>query len=121
MTPEEIVGFKVARLREAAGLSQAQLGASMAKPWSRQAVSAAEKGRRAFTLADLTAVAAALNVSTASLLPDEAIDSRRALEAELAVAERALGEALIQCADLRARVTFLRAQLDHYEEEDSDG
>jgi transcriptional regulator with XRE-family HTH domain len=94
----------------------------MATPWSRQAVSAAEKGRRAFTLADLTAVAAALKVSAASLLPDSPHDTpRRKLETDLATAEQDLGEALVKCAELRSRVNFLRAQLDHYDEEDSDG
>jgi len=84
-------------------------------------VSAAEKGRRAFTLADLTAVAAALEVSTASLLPDSLNNTpRRKLEADLAEAEQNLGDALVKCAELRSCVNSLRAQLDHYDKENSD-
>lgn len=67
MKIEEVIGRNVLRIRERRSLSQADLGAAvgqhLGKPWSRQAVSAAEKGRRSFTAADLMALARVLNVS----------------------------------------------------------
>ncbi|MGY5069386.1 helix-turn-helix domain-containing protein [Streptomyces griseus] len=72
MKIEEAIGANLARLREEAGLSQAQLGNALGsyleKPWSRQAVSGAEKGRRAFTAAELIALALSLGVSLDFLL-----------------------------------------------------
>ncbi|MFJ4867773.1 helix-turn-helix transcriptional regulator [Streptomyces sp. NPDC088757] len=64
---EEVIGRNLRQIREGNGLSQTDLGQAMAehlgKPWSRQAVSAAEKGRRFFTAADLLALARVLDVS----------------------------------------------------------
>ena len=72
MRLEEVIGANLARLRDSRGMSQAQLGAALSgyldKPWSRQAVSAAEKGRRAFTAAELLSLALSLRVSLADLL-----------------------------------------------------
>jgi transcriptional regulator with XRE-family HTH domain len=69
---EAVVGANVARLREHHRLSQAELGEELGKylgkPWTRQAVSAAEKGRRAFAVAELIALAAALKSDVAELL-----------------------------------------------------
>jgi hypothetical protein len=52
-------------------MSLTQLGQAMGryldKPWSRQAVHQAERGRRAFTAAELTAVALALDTSIPAL------------------------------------------------------
>lgn len=83
MRLEDAIGWNVARLREAAGLSQAQLGealgAYLGKPWSRQAVSAAEKGRRAFTAAELVSLALVLKASLDHLLLPGALSSREEL------------------------------------------
>lgn len=72
MELEEVIGTKLARLRDARGMSQAQVGEALpeylGKPWSRQAVSAAEKGRRAFTAAELVSLALSLRVSLVELL-----------------------------------------------------
>ncbi|GGQ20704.1 MULTISPECIES: helix-turn-helix domain-containing protein [Streptosporangium] len=72
MKIEEVIGANVAFLREDRGMSQAQLGEALGsylgKPWSRQAVSAAEKGRRAFTAAELVSLALALGTSLPGLL-----------------------------------------------------
>jgi transcriptional regulator with XRE-family HTH domain len=72
MKLEELIGANLARLREARGMSQAQVGDALSgyldKPWSRQAVSAAEKGRRAFTAAELLSLALSLRVSVIELL-----------------------------------------------------
>jgi DNA-binding XRE family transcriptional regulator len=55
---EEIVGERVRAKREELGWSQAELGERLGKHlggrWSRQSVSAAEKGKRAFPVADVT-------------------------------------------------------------------
>lgn len=72
MKLEEVVGINVARLREQRRLPQAELGELLGqylgKPWTRQAVSAAEKGRRAFAVAELVALAAALKSDVSELL-----------------------------------------------------
>ncbi|MEU3413739.1 helix-turn-helix transcriptional regulator [Streptomyces sp. NPDC006658] len=70
MKIEEVIGANVQWIREDQGMTQAQLGEAVAahlgKPWSRQAVSAAEKGRRAFSAADLLALALVLDVTIPS-------------------------------------------------------
>lgn len=72
MKLEEVVGANIADLREARRLSQAELGELLGryldKPWARQAVSAAEKGRRAFAVSELVAMALALGVTLFDLL-----------------------------------------------------
>lgn len=72
MRVEEVVGRQIRERRELAGLTQAQIGHRLApllgKPWSRQAVSAAEKGERAFGAAELVAFSAILNATVGDLL-----------------------------------------------------
>jgi len=71
MRVEEAVGQQVARLRAQRQLSLADLGEALGrylgKPWSRQAVHQAERGQRAFTAAELTALALALDTSVPAL------------------------------------------------------
>ncbi|MGW1034306.1 helix-turn-helix transcriptional regulator [Streptomyces antibioticus] len=72
MKLEEAIGKKLAWLRNDREMSQAQLGEALGryleKPWSRQAVNAAEQGKRAFTARDMVALALALETSVPSLL-----------------------------------------------------
>jgi transcriptional regulator with XRE-family HTH domain len=77
MRIEAAIGKRIARLRETRQMSLTQLGESMGKyldrPWSRQAVHQAERGRRAFTAAELAALALALETSVPALfLTDDA-------------------------------------------------
>jgi 8-oxo-dGTP pyrophosphatase MutT (NUDIX family)/transcriptional regulator with XRE-family HTH domain len=69
---EEVVGWQVRERREALGFTQGQLGGYLepllGRPWSRQAVSAAEKGERSFGAAELVALAAVLHTSVGDLL-----------------------------------------------------
>jgi 8-oxo-dGTP diphosphatase len=69
---EEVVGWQVRERREALGLTQEQLGRQLepllGRPWSRQAVSAAEKGDRSFGAAELVALATALQTTVGDLL-----------------------------------------------------
>jgi transcriptional regulator with XRE-family HTH domain len=69
---EDVIGQQVARGREDLGMTQAELGDELSKylgkPWPRQAVSAAEKGRRSFGAAELVALAAVLGRPVESLL-----------------------------------------------------
>ncbi|MGI5197203.1 helix-turn-helix domain-containing protein [Streptomyces sp. CA-288835] len=73
---EEAIGKQIARFREARRLSLTELGEAMGqyldRPWSRQAVHQAERGRRAFTAAELTAIALALDTSVPALFLTEA-------------------------------------------------
>src|SRR5690348_11868606 len=72
MRIEVAIGARIAQLREARQMSLTQLGAALGgylgKPWSRQAVHQAERGRRAFTAAELAALAMALDTSVPALL-----------------------------------------------------
>jgi transcriptional regulator with XRE-family HTH domain len=71
MRVETAIGKQIARLRETRQMSLTQLGEAMGrylgKPWSRQAVHQAERGRRAFTAAELAALALALDTSVPAL------------------------------------------------------
>ena len=71
MRIETAIGKQIARLREARQMSLTQLGEAMGtyldKPWSRQAVPQAERGRRAFTAAEMAALALALETSVPAL------------------------------------------------------
>ena len=64
---EAAIGQQIARFRQARELSLTQLGQAvgryLGKPWSRQAVHQAERGGRAFTAAELAALALALATS----------------------------------------------------------
>lgn len=91
---EEIVGRWIATGRAANGQSQAQLGTALGeylgKPWSRQSISAAEKGDRAFTAAELIAFGLALGC------PVEAL-----LEPPADVEQVGIGEGVIDARHLR--------------------
>jgi transcriptional regulator with XRE-family HTH domain len=69
---EHVIGVRMYERREELGLTQEQVGEGLGglldKPWSRQAVSAAEKGNRAFTAAELVAIAWTLRTTVSWLL-----------------------------------------------------
>lgn len=71
MRVEAAIGKQIARLREARQISLTQLGEALGqyldRPWSRQAVHQAERGRRAFTAAELAALALVLGTSIPAL------------------------------------------------------
>lgn len=72
MKLEEAIGVRVRERREHMKMTQQDLGAALGtwldKPWPRQAVWSAERGARAFTAAELVALAILLEVSPAYLL-----------------------------------------------------
>jgi transcriptional regulator with XRE-family HTH domain len=76
MRIETAIGRQIARLRQARQMSLTQLGEAMGeyldKPWSRQAVHQAERGRRAFTAAEMAALALALDTSVPALFLTDA-------------------------------------------------
>jgi transcriptional regulator with XRE-family HTH domain len=63
---EELVGARIREKRDELGWSQQELGEKvgeyLGRPWSRQAVSLAEKGQREFGVADLLTLAMTLGV-----------------------------------------------------------
>lgn len=71
MRIEEIVGHNVREAREAAGLTQEELGKKLenllGREWPRQTVSAAEKGGRSFTANEMLAISLVTKVSVGSL------------------------------------------------------
>jgi transcriptional regulator with XRE-family HTH domain len=71
MRVETAIGNQIARLRETRQMSLTQLGETLGRylgrPWSRQAVHQAERGRRTFTAAELAALALALDTSIPAL------------------------------------------------------
>jgi transcriptional regulator with XRE-family HTH domain len=76
MRVETAIGNQIARLRETRQMSLTQLGQALGqylgRPWSRQAVHQAERGRRAFTAAELAALALALDTSVPALFLTDA-------------------------------------------------
>lgn len=72
MRVEELVGQRVKQARERQGITQEQLGEwlepLLGRPWARQAVSTAEQGKRAFTAAELVAIAYVVGVAPHVLL-----------------------------------------------------
>lgn len=68
----EVIGERVRIRREELGLTQAALGQRvgdyLSQEWSRQAVSAAEKGKRAFAAAELVVFARVLGVTISYLM-----------------------------------------------------
>ena len=76
MRVETAIGNQIARLRETRQMSLTQLGEALGRylgrPWSRQAVHQAERGRRAFTAAELAALALALDTSVPALFLTDA-------------------------------------------------
>lgn len=81
---EQVIGRAVRRWREFKGLTQTQLGQALAAqtgvPWSRQAVSAAEAGNRAFSASDLLALALTLGIEFGQLLSPEDLDEDEFVE-----------------------------------------
>src|SRR5260370_4809914 len=71
MRIETAIGRRIARFGEERQMSLTQLGEalgkSLDKPWSRQAVHQAERGRRAFTAAEMAALALVLDTSVPAL------------------------------------------------------
>jgi transcriptional regulator with XRE-family HTH domain len=71
MRVEAAIGKQIARFRETRQMSLTQLGDALGqylgRPWSRQAVHQAERGRRAFTAAELAAIALVLGTSVPAL------------------------------------------------------
>lgn len=71
-TLEQVIGANVARLREKRQWTQTQLGDVLSnatgRKWERQAVWAAENGKRAFVASDLIALADALDVLVSELI-----------------------------------------------------
>src|SRR5262252_1100792 len=71
MRVEVAIGKQIARLREMRHLSLTELGEAVGRyldrSWSRQAVHQAERGRRAFTAAELAAFALVLDTSVPAL------------------------------------------------------
>jgi transcriptional regulator with XRE-family HTH domain len=69
---EELIGQRIRSRRDGLEMTQEQLGKRLGDilglEWSRQAVSAAEKGRRGFTAAELVGIAFALETSVGNLL-----------------------------------------------------
>jgi transcriptional regulator with XRE-family HTH domain len=68
----QVIGERVRAQREERGWTQAKLGehvgSYLGQDWSRQAISAAEKGKRSFTAAELLTFADVLGVSISYLM-----------------------------------------------------
>lgn len=72
MRVEELVGQRIREHRERLGITQEELGRRLepllGKPWPRQAVWAAEQGKRSFAVAELVALADVLQTRPARLI-----------------------------------------------------
>lgn len=71
MRIEEAIGQRIRGARERVGITQEQLGEwlepLLGRAWPRQAVSLAEQGKRAFTAAELTAIAYIVGTTAGNL------------------------------------------------------
>ena len=87
MRIETAIGRQIARFREARQMSLTQLGEALGKyldkPWSRQAVHQAERGRRAFTAAEMAALALVLDTSVPALFLADTTDTTDTTPIEL--------------------------------------
>jgi len=119
MELEKVIGARIAALRDGK-MTQAELGERvgryMGKPWSRQTVSAAEKGRRAFAALDLLVLSVELDVPLYSLFapaPSEQGDEDKEVETPGGIpipVKRLLpdqGTADVQQEQLKAALTLL--------------
>jgi transcriptional regulator with XRE-family HTH domain len=129
---EAVIGEQVTRAREDVGLSQAELGSELGrllgKPWPRQAVSQAEKGRRSFNAAELVAFAAALGRSVESLLvppngvltvtlaEGEPIDSRHLRGSEEVSSDEGLRKLIQTIGELRREFPTLVELVDRLDD-----
>ena len=99
MRVEEIVGRRVRDRRTELQMTQQDLGQKLApylgKAWSRSTVSVAESGGRAFTAAELVAVAHILNTSAGRLLTPIAGVSAIEFPGGEEIPASALGAALV--------------------------
>ncbi|WP_274388921.1 helix-turn-helix domain-containing protein [Streptomyces cavernae] len=95
MRVEEAIGRQIARLRETRRMSLAELGEAvgryLGKSWSRQAVHQAERGGRAFTATELTAIALALDTSIPALFLADAAEERIEMPAKVISSEEYRG------------------------------
>lgn len=98
---EEAIGRQIANLRVRRSLSLTDVGEALGryldKPWSRQAVHQAERGRRSFTAAELTALALVLDTSVPALFRAE--DASIALPGGTVTAEEYRGVLLNRESD----------------------
>jgi transcriptional regulator with XRE-family HTH domain len=106
---EEFVGVRVRDRREELGMTQEELGQLLGhpnllgRPWTKQAVSAAEQGKRAFTAAELFALSVALQTRIPRLLmppvtareiemPGGGIVELRTVAPDIGVVDKSLGD-----------------------------
>ncbi len=72
MKPEKVIGKRIKAVRESRKMTQDALGTALGhwlkQAWPRQAVSGAERGERAFTGAELIALAHVLEINIGALL-----------------------------------------------------
>lgn len=72
MKPEQVIGRQIRVIRESRSMTQQELGERLGewlpRAWPRQAVSSAERGERAFTGAELLAVAHVLQTWIGALM-----------------------------------------------------
>lgn len=89
MKIEEVIGRRMAEVRELNEFTQEQIGQRIGevtgKPWSRQAVHSAEKGNRQFSAADLLVIAQALGTTVPRLMTPPLATREVELQAGVAV------------------------------------
>ncbi|WP_280305652.1 helix-turn-helix domain-containing protein [Nocardia neocaledoniensis] len=104
MRYEEAIGTRVAVAREAAGITQGELGKRVAEwlggEWSRQAVWAAERGKRSFTAVELVTLARVLNVAPDWLMTPPLEVTEVEMPSGVVVPRSELTEATLPASDL---------------------
>lgn len=115
MRIEDVIARWITEGREVTGMTQVQLGQRLGeilgKPWPKQAVSAAEKGRRSFTAAELVAFAVALSCNVETLLQPPMDVDEVTLSDGPPIKSGYLRAATTDLADLSSSIDDLRAAL----------
>lgn len=134
MRIEEVVGANVRRIREINDITQEEVGRKigtvLGTEWTRQAVSAAEKGGRSFTARELIALAHVLGTSAGRLLQPplgvdevEVSEEFRLTRADLtsrslpSLDEQKIWEAMLKTLHTLAQASAERAKYDRVETE----
>lgn len=117
MQVSEVVGVRMKDMRESRKMTQEQfgelLGELLGKAWPRQAVSAAERGLRAFTAAEIFAIALVLGVPPGHLFTPVAYEPGIELGPGVVVDVRKALQILLEGHELDAARETLTNLLEH--------
>ncbi len=115
MKIEQVVGARIAEVRERRGMTQTELGKRLGQylkvEWLPQAVWTAEQGKRAFPVADLVAFAHVLDIPVSYLLTPPQKIRQVEMPSGATLSSDALTEAALPADEVGERLHDARAAL----------